>query len=61
MQIALTSSVKPMDNGYIESSNGTLRDEYLNQTYFSLYDACNTVEPRRQETTNGDRTVHWAG
>ncbi len=36
---------KSMDNGHIESFNGKLRDEYLNQNVFlSLADARDSLE-----------------
>ena len=41
---------KPMDNGHIESFNGRLRDECLNQNVFlSLADARDTIESWRQD------------
>lgn len=41
---------KPMQNGYIESFNGKLRDECLNEHWFlSLKEAQNTIEKWRQD------------
>ena len=41
---------KPQQNGYVESFNGTLRDECLNEHWFmSLYDARRIVETWRVE------------
>jgi len=59
---------KPTDNAFIESFNGSLRDECLNVHWFmSLEDAQEKLENWRQETTEGspfgtivlDRTHHW--
>ena len=41
---------KPTDNPYIESFNGSFRDECLNVNWFlSLADACEKIEAWRQE------------
>lgn len=41
---------KPIDNGYIESFNGRLRDEFLNvETFFDLSDAMEKLERWRQD------------
>ena len=41
---------KPTDNPFIESFNGSFRDECLNVNWFlSLEDACNKIEAWRQE------------
>jgi putative transposase len=46
---------KPVENGFIESVNGRLRDECLNvETFFTLEDV-----PRRSPT--GSRTTIWFG
>lgn len=45
---------KPVENAYIESFNGRLRDECLNQSWFlNLADAQQTVEAWRQEYNGG--------
>lgn len=45
-----TDPVYPIQNGYIESFNGKLRDEYLNQNLFkNLYEAKGIVESWRNE------------
>ena len=50
VQLEFIRPGKPMDNGHIESFNGRLRDECLNQnTFLSLADARNTVERWRQD------------
>jgi putative transposase len=49
---------KPVQNGYIESFNGRLRDECLNgEIFFSLADAREKLERWGQTTTSGARTV----
>jgi putative transposase len=49
---------KPVQNGYIESFNGRLRDECLNQHWFtSLLDAQGRIEQWRQ-SYNRDRPHH---
>jgi len=41
---------RPTQNGYIESLNGKLRDECLNQNWFSnLYEARDNIEQWRME------------
>jgi len=41
---------KPTDNAFIESFNGSLRDECLNTSWFmSLPDACEKLENWRQD------------
>lgn len=41
---------KPVQNAYIESFNGKLRDECLNESYFtSLIDAQTTIEAWRRD------------
>ena len=41
---------KPVENGYIESFNGRLRDECLNtEVFFSLTDVREKLEARRQD------------
>jgi putative transposase len=55
---------KPVENAYIESFNGRLRDECLNvNTFYSLEDAKNLIERWREDYNNwrphsalGDRT-----
>ena len=45
---------KPVQNGYIESFNGTLRDECLNLHWFiSLADARRTIEAWRADYNRG--------
>ena len=49
---------KPVQNGYIESFNGRLRDECLNQHWYtSLLDAQRRIEQWRQSYTH-DRPCH---
>ena len=49
---------KPVENSYIESFNGRLRDECLNvEVFFALADVRDKLERRRQDTT---RYVHTA-
>ena len=46
---------RPMDNGYIESFNGRLRDECLNAELFSdLLDARTKLDRRRHRLIAGD-------
>jgi len=41
---------KPVENGYIESFNGKLRDECLNvEVFFTLDDACKKLQQRRRD------------
>jgi putative transposase len=55
---------KPVENAYIESFNGRLRDECLNaNTFYSLEDARDLIERWREDYNNwrphsalGDRT-----
>lgn len=50
VQLEFTRPGKPTDNGHIESFNGKLRDECLNQNVFlSLADARDTIELWRQD------------
>ena len=50
VQLEFTRPGKPMDNGHIESFNGRLRDECLNQNVFlSLADARDTLENWRRD------------
>lgn len=50
VQLEFIRPGKPMDNGHIESFNGRLRDECLNQNAFlSLADARDTIERWRQD------------
>lgn len=50
VQLEFIRPGKPMDNGHIESFNGRLRDECLNQnTFLSLADARDTIERWRQD------------
>ncbi|GAB2904263.1 hypothetical protein GCM10027202_36580 [Microvirgula curvata] len=52
---------KPADNVFIESFNGSLRDECLNVHWFlPLADARDKIERWRRITTNSRRTVRWA-
>jgi transposase InsO family protein len=51
---------KPVENGYIESFNGRLRDECLNvEIFFSLADARYKLGHWRNETTITVRIQHW--
>jgi putative transposase len=49
---------RPMENGYVESFNGRLRDECLNENWFGdLAEARETIEAWRQDyKTNAGRT-----
>ena len=50
VQLRFVAPGKPQQNGYIESFNGKLRDECLNEHWFtSLYDAREKVETWRVE------------
>lgn len=50
VELAFTRSGKPMDNAFVESFNGTLRDEGLNAHWFtSLTDAKEQIEQCRME------------
>ena len=52
---------KPQQNGYIESFNGSLRDECLNEEIFdSLADARRTLALWRYDYTMSDRIARWA-
>lgn len=52
---------KPMQNGFVESFNGSFRDECLNETLFSsLAQARAAITHGRRITTGTDRTLHWA-
>ena len=52
---------KPVDNGYIESFNGRLRDECLNvETFFDLSDVREKLERWRLTTTRRDLTARSA-
>jgi putative transposase len=50
---------RPVDNGYIESFDGRLRDECLNvETFFDLADVRDKLERWRQDYNKSDRTAH---
>ena len=50
VRLEFTRPGKPMDNGHIESFNGKVRDECLNQNVFlSLADARDSIERWRQD------------
>ena len=50
VQLDFTRTGKPTDNGYIESFNGKLRDEWLNVNQFaSLVDAQQQIDAWREE------------
>jgi hypothetical protein len=52
---------KPVQNAFIESFKGTLRDDCLNMHWFlSLADARRTIEDWRRITTKFAPTVRWA-
>jgi hypothetical protein len=52
---------KPMQNGFIESFNGSFRDECLNETLFSsLPEARVRISNGRRTTTARDRIPRWA-
>ena len=46
---------KPMQNGFIESFNGRLRDELLNETLFSTLDQARMALATWREDYNNDR------
>ena len=52
---------KPVQNAYVESFNGRLRDECLNANWFtSLSDARRKIETWRQDYNRSSaRTVRW--
>jgi putative transposase len=51
----------PWENGYCESFNGKLRDEFLNgEIFYSLKEAQILTERWRVEPTRNGRTRHWA-
>jgi putative transposase len=51
---------KPVQNAYVESFNGRLRDECLNANWFtSLSDARRKIETGGKITTSSARTVRW--
>jgi putative transposase len=53
---------KPQQNGYVESFNGRLRDECLNETLFvSLGHARSVLRPGATTTTMCARTAVLAG
>ena len=55
-------SGKPTDNAMIESFNGRLRQECLNQHWFmSLEDAKSKIGGWRQYYKRADPTAHWTG
>ena len=52
---------KPMQNAFVESFNGSFRDELLNETLFSsLAEARVEITAWRRTTTNKDPTHPWA-
>ena len=52
---------KPQQNPFIESFNGSLRDECLNEEMFeSLADARRNLACGRMTTTTSGRIPHWA-
>lgn len=51
---------KPTDNAYIESFNGRVRQECLNQHWFlSLADAQEQIDQWRRTTTKTVHIAHW--
>ncbi len=51
---------KPMQNGFIESFNGRMRDELLNETlFFGLDHAREAIAEWIADTTTAARTHHW--
>lgn len=66
--MALYSPDKPMQHGYVESSNGRMRDELLNETPFPSLDHARVVifawaEDNNQETPHsslGHETAAFA-
>ena len=51
---------RPVENGYIESFNGKLRDECLNvEVFFNLADARRKLHHRGATTTTNVRTRRW--
>jgi putative transposase len=47
-----------MQNGFIESVNGRLRDELLNWTLFSTLDEARVAPATRRSDDNNSRTTH---
>ena len=51
---------KPMENGFVESFNGSFRDECLNETLFSsLADARHHIALWKEDYNDPDPTHHW--
>jgi hypothetical protein len=52
---------KPMQNGFVESFNGSLRDECVNETLFSsLRQARIEITAWKEDYNETDHTLHWA-
>jgi len=51
---------KPTDNPYIESFNGSFRDECLNTNWFlSIEDAREKISEWKKEYNTFDHIAHW--
>jgi transposase InsO family protein len=62
VQLRLIEPGKPNQNAYIESFNGRLRDECLNEHWFpSLLHARTEIENWRREYNEERPKKHWAG
>jgi putative transposase len=61
VQLCFIRPGRPVENGYIESFNGRLRDECLNVEWFaSMDDARRKLAAWRNTTTANGRTARWA-
>ena len=55
------ASGKPMQNGFVESFNGSFRDECLNETLFSsLTPARTEITAWKEDYNRTGRILHWA-
>ena len=60
VQLCFTRPGRPVENGFIESFNGRLRDECLNVEWFSsLEDASQKLAKFRQHYNHQCRTARW--
>lgn len=50
---------KPMQNGFVESFNGRLRDECLNETLFTSLSHARAVPHRSKPQKNHDHNMGW--
>ena len=63
IELRLVEPSKPNQNAYVESFNGRLREECLNEHWFTSLDhAKRVIETwRREYNEERDRRDHWAG